>query len=150
MIIDNALIEKVGVMKKKTVFLVIICLLTICGCHKDDITVTTGIIGTVEYGQGSCFPPIDPTSQKFSGYTGRIFFIVKEKLDNLGDGDYVQLKISSINVKVKNGNLSTNLPAGTYLVQPEDVYEYSTENTIVIKPNEVTHKDFKFFTCTSY
>ena len=137
-------------MNKKTVFLISICLLIICGCYKDDITVTTGIIGTVEYGQGDCMPIIDPISREYSRYTGRIFFIVKEKLDNLGDGDYDKLKSSSINVKVKNGNLSTELPIGTYLVVPEDVYMDSTENTIVIKSNEVTYIDFKFFKCTSY
>jgi hypothetical protein len=137
-------------MNKKIVFLISICLLIICGCDKDDVTVTTGIIGTVEYGQGDCMPSPDPKYREYSGYNGRIFFIVKEKLDNLGDGDYDKLKSSSINVKVKNGKLSTELPVGTYLVEPEDVYVYSTENTIVIKSNEITYTDFKFFRCTSY
>jgi len=137
-------------MNKKNMFLISICLLLICGCNKDDITVTTGIIGTVEYGQGDCMPSPDPKIREYSGYTGRIFFITKEKLDNLGNGDYDKLKSSSINVKVKNGNLSTELPIGIYLVVPEDVYVYSTENTIVIKSKEVTYTDFKFFKCTSY
>lgn len=137
-------------MKKRIVFLIGICLLIICGCDKDDIILATGIIGTVEYGQGDCMPGPDPKSREYSGYTGRIFFIEKEKLDNLGEGDYDKLKSSSITVKVNNGNLSTELPVGTYFVEPEDVYVYSTENTIVIKSKEVTHADFKFFKCTSY
>ncbi len=95
-------------------------------------------------------PSPDPKVREYNAYTGKIFFIEKEDLDNLGDGDYDKLKISSINIKVKNGNFSTELPPGTYLVEAEDVYVYSTENTIIINSGEVIHKDFKFFKCTSY
>lgn len=126
-----------------------ICLIAICGCEKDDMTVTTGIIGTVEYGQGDCMPGPDQI-REYNNYTGKMYFIVKEDLDNLGDGDYEILKSSSISVKIRNGKLSMELPPETYLVEPEDDYLYSTENTIIIKSGEVVHKDFKFFKCTSF
>lgn len=86
----------------------------------------------------------------YNDYNGKIFFIVKDDWDNLGDGDYAQLKNRSINVRVKQGKLSAALPAGTYLVMPEDFNVYSDENTITIISEEVIHRDFKFFKCTSY
>jgi len=33
---------------------------------------------------------------------------------------------------------------------PEDVYLYSSENTITINQGEVLDKEFKFWKCTSY
>jgi len=137
-------------MNKKNVFLISICLLMISGCDKDDITVTTGIIGTVKYGQGDCMPVIDYESREYNDYNGKIYFVVKADWDNLGDGDYAQLKNSSINVRVKLGKLSAELPAETYLVMPEDFNVYSEENTITIISEKVINRDFKFFKCTSY
>ena len=122
----------------------------ISGCDKDDITVTTGIIGTVKYGQGDCMPVIDYESREYNDYNGKIYFVVKADWDNLGDGDYAQLKNSSINVRVKLGKLSAELPAETYLVMPEDFNVYSEENTITIISEEVINRDFNFFKCTSY
>ena len=137
-------------MNKKIVYLISICFLAICGCDKDDITVTTGIIGTVEYGQGDCMPGIDYESRVYNDYDGKIYFVVKDNWNNLEDGDYAQLKNSSINVRVKQGKLSAELPAGIYLVMPEDFNVYSVENTLTITSEEVINKDFKFFKCTSY
>ncbi|MGV8091600.1 MAG: hypothetical protein AB2L24_07030 [Mangrovibacterium sp.] len=137
-------------MNKKMLFPISICFLMTSGCEKGDITVATGIVGNVEYGQGDCMPVIDYESREYSDYDGKLYFVLKEDLDNLEDGDYEQLKNSSLNVQVKQGKLSTKLPAGTYLVMPEDFYVYSEENTITIKPEEVLHKNFKFFKCTSY
>ena len=122
----------------------------ISGCDKDDITVTTGIIGTVKYGQGDCMPVIDYESREYNDYNGKIYFVVKADWDNLGDGDYAQLKNSSINVRVKLGKLSAELPAETYLVMPEDFNVYSEENTITIISEEVINRDFNFFKCRSY
>ena len=122
----------------------------ISGCAKDDITVNTGIIGTVKYGQGDCMPIIDYESREYNDYNGKIYFVVKADWDNLGDGDYAQLKNSSINVRVKLGKLSAELPAETYLVMPEDFNVYSEENTITIISKKVINRDFKFFKCTSY
>ena len=124
-------------MNKKNIFLISICLLMISGCDKDDITVTTGIIGTVKYGQGDCMPVIDYESREYNDYNGKIYFVVKADWDNLGDGDYAQLKNSSINVRVKLGKLSAELPAETYLVMPEDFNVYSEENTITIISEKV-------------
>jgi hypothetical protein len=83
-------------------------------------------------------------------YNGKIFFIVKEEWDNLGNGDHEKLKNRSIKVKVKQGKLSAELPVDTYLVMPEELNVNSVENTITIKSGEVINRDFKFFKCTSY
>ena len=136
--------------KQISYFLFTLYLLTIGSCNKDDINVTTGIIGRVEYGQGDCMPGTDPKLREYTGYSGKVFFIVKEVFDNLGDGDYNKLNSNSISARIKNGKLSAELPVGTYLIEVEDVYQYSAENTIIIKSGEVIHKDFSFFKCTSY
>ena len=115
------------------------------GCSKNNIA--TGIKGKVEYGQGDCMPIIDYESRVYDKFNGDVLFILK---DNLGNGDFDQLKNNSIRVTLKNGELSAQLPIGTYLIMPEDVYLYSEDNTITIKPNEVLNNDFKFWKCTSY
>ena len=136
--------------KKISFFLLVFCLWAIVGCNTDDIVVTTGIIAKVEYGQGDCMPNPNSKLREYKSYNGKVFFIVKEDFDNLGNGDYDKLRSNSISVTIKNGNLSAELPVGTYLVEVEDVYQYSAENTIIIKSGEVIRKDFSFFKCTSY
>lgn len=126
------------------------CFLIVTGCEKDGKTVTTGVIGIVEYGQGDCMPSPATITREYSNYTGKIYFVLKEDWDNLGNGDFTQLKNNSINVRIKQGKLSAELPVGIYLVIPEDVYMYSDENTITIQFGEILNKDFKFFKCTSY
>jgi hypothetical protein len=136
--------------KKISFFLFVFCLLILVGCNKDEMVVTTGIIAKVEYGYGDCMPSPDPKLREYKPYNGKVYFIVKEDFDNLGNGDYDKLKSNSISVTIKNGNLSAELPVGTYLIEVEDVYQYSAENTIIIKSGEVIRKDFSFFKCTSY
>lgn len=127
-----------------------ICILTATGCKKDSLMVTTGIIGTVKYGQGDCMPSPDPISRQYQNYTGNVFFVLKEDWDNTDNGDFELLKNKSIHIHIKQGKLSMNLPVGTYLVIPEDVYVYSNANTISIRSGEILNKDFSFFKCTSY
>ena len=133
---------------KKLNFIILLILTLTVGCSKNNFE--TGIKGTVEYGQGDCMPVIDYESREYDNYKGHLYFIVKEDLDSLGNGDFEQLKSSSIVVFIRKGKLSTELPKGTYLVMPDDVYLYSEENTITINPDEVLNRDFKFWKCTSY
>ncbi len=133
---------------KNSYILILLTLILFAGCSKDDFE--TGIIGAIEYGQGDCMPIIDYASREYDNYKGKLFFIIKKDLDNLGNGDFEQLKNNSIIISIKRGKLSTELSVGTYLVMPEDVYLYSEENTITINPGEVLNKDFKFWKCTSY
>ena len=133
---------------KKLNFIILLILTLTVGCSKNNFE--TGIKGTVEYGQGDCMPVIDYESREYDNYKGHLYFIVKEELDSLGNGDFEQLKSSSIVVFIRKGKLSTELPKGTYIVMPDDVYFYSEENTITINPDEVLNRDFKFWKCTSY
>ncbi|HPE58058.1 MAG TPA: hypothetical protein P5514_01865 [Bacteroidales bacterium] len=133
---------------KKLNFIILLILTLTVGCSKNNFE--TGIKGTVEYGQGDCMPVIDYESREYDNYKGHLYFIVKEDLDSLGNGDFEQLKSSSVVVFIRKGKLSTELPKGTYIVMPDDVYLYSEENTITINPDEVLNKDFKFWKCTSY
>lgn len=134
-----------------TLILIILFFTTSC---KDDDTenpnIETGIIGNIKYGVGDCMPEIDENSREYNNYNGEIYFIVKFDLENLGNGDFEQLKANSIHTNVSNGTLEIELPIGTYLVMPNDVYLYSESNTIVIESEVALHKNFKFWKCTSY
>ncbi|OYT10511.1 MAG: hypothetical protein B6I18_08730 [Bacteroidetes bacterium 4572_112] len=134
-------------MKKLNILILLLVILSF-GCSKTDFE--TGITGKVEYGEGDCMPIIDYESREYDNYNGDIYFIDKNKLDNLGNGDFEQLKANSIIISIKRGNLSAELAAGTYMVMQGDEYSYSEENIITINANEVLTKDFKFWKCTSY
>ena len=139
-------------MKKKWTVVFPIFFVAFIGCEKDDsvINITTGLSGIVKYGTGDCMPIFDESSRVYNNYNGEIFFIVKSDLENLGNGDFDELKENSISKRIKNGNLKVQLPVDTFLVMPSDVYQYSDYNTIIIKEGIVLEKDFKFWKCTSY
>ena len=133
---------------KNLKILILLILMLFIGCVKDNFE--TGIKGTVKYGQGDCMPMVDNENREYKNYNGNLFFIIKEELDSLGEGDFDSLKENSITIFIKQGKLSAELPVGTYVVMPEDVYLYSEENTITISPGKILNKDFKFWKCTSY
>ncbi len=144
--------KKEIIMRKIWLSAFTIFLLTFISCEKDDndINITTGLSGNVKYGIGDCMPIIDERSRVYNNYNGDIFFIVKTDLENLGDGDFDELKANSIKKTIVNGNLDIELPIDTFLVMPADVYLYSDYNTIIIQEGIVLEKDFKFWKCTSY
>ncbi len=132
--------------------IVLIVFFTI-SCQNDDTenpNTDTGIFGEIEYGMGDCMPIIDESIREYNNYNGEIYFIIKSDLENLGNGDFEQLKLNSIHTTVNNGNLEIELPVGTYLVMPNDVYLYSDYNTVIIESGIALHKNFKFWKCTSY
>lgn len=139
-------------MKKIWISVFTIFLVTFISCTKDDndINITTGLSGNVIYGIGDCMPVFDESSRVYNNYNGDIFFIVKSDLDNLGNGDFDELKASSIKKTIVNGNLDIELPIDTFLVMLSDVYLYSGHNTIIIQEGILLEKDFKFWKCTSY
>lgn len=140
-------------MKSTILILLIITSLTITSCEKDDNTIpniTTGIIGNIKYGIGDCMPTIDESSRIYKNYNGEIYFMIKSDLENLGNGNFEQLKANSIHSNIKNGELAIELPVNTYLVMPEGVNLYSESNTITIEKEIVLNKNYKFWKCTSY
>lgn len=137
-------------MRKIWISGLIIFLLAFISCKKDNINIKTGLSGNVKYGVGDCMPIIDESSRVYNNYNGEVFFIVKSDLDNLGNGDFEELKANSIKKKIVGGKLEIKLPIDTFLVMPSDVYLYSDYNTIIIQDGIVLKKDFKFWKCTSY
>ena len=96
----------------KNLNIIILLVLTLfIGCKKNNFE--TGIKGTVEYGQGDCMPIIDYDGREYDNFKGEVYFINKEGLDSLGNGDLKQLKEDGISVSIKRGKLSTELPPGT-------------------------------------
>ena len=53
-------------MNRIITYMMCIYILTATGCKKDSLIVTTGIIGTIKYGQGDCMPSPDPISRVIS------------------------------------------------------------------------------------
>jgi hypothetical protein len=137
----------------KQVFFTIltISLVSLTGCEVDyRSAISTGLIGHVRYGIGDCMPVIIESPRVYDNYNGDLYFIVKTDLDNLGNGDFDELKANSIETQVKNGELAIELPADTFLVMPYDVYLYSDANMVVIREGIILEKDFKFWKCISY
>lgn len=139
----------------KMIILNILCisLIGILSCEKmedENTKISTGVIGVVEYGQGDCMPIIDTLTRVFNKYNGDLYFIVKTDLENLGNGDFEQLKENSIKTNIKDGELAIELQVDTFLVMPTDVYLYSDYNTISIEEGIILEKNFKFWKCTSY
>lgn len=132
--------------KLKTLILLTIVLFS--ACSKDSFE--TGVEGNISYGEGDCMPIIDYDSRVYESYNGGLLFIVKEDLDSLGNGDFDELKSNSISTVISHGKLSVELPIGTYMVMPVDMYLYSNENIIDINSGEILNKDFCFWKCTSY
>lgn len=144
--------KKEYILRKIWLSVFTIFLLAFIGCEKDDndINISTGLSGNVKYGIGDCMPIIDESSRVYNNYNGEILFIVKSDLENLGNGDFDELKANSIKKTIVNGNLDVELPVDTFLVMTSDVYLYSDHNTIIIKDGVVLEKDFKFWKCTTY
>jgi len=136
-------------MKKiKWIFVLSVVVLLFNSCNKSDFQ--TGIVGTVLYGEGDCMPPISYNESDYNPYIGRLYFIIKDDLDNLGTQEFSVLLENSISVYVKNGDLAFGLPPNTYVVMPKDFYQYTDANTITVYAGEVVEKDFEFWHCTSY
>nr|WP_319998726.1 hypothetical protein [uncultured Draconibacterium sp.] len=139
-------------MRKVLISVLTIFLVTFTSCEKDDkdINISTGLVGNVKYGIGDCMPIIGELSRVYNDYNGDILFIVKSDLENLGNGDFDELKANSIKKTIVNGNLDIELPIDTFLVMPSDVYLYSDYNTIIIQEGIVLEQDFRFWECTTY
>jgi hypothetical protein len=140
-------------MKPLILFLLIIASLTITSCENDENpkpNITTGVYGTIKYGMGDCMPVINYSARNYTSYNGELYFIIKADLDNLGNGNFEQLKANSIHSNIINGQLAIELPVNTYLVMVKDVYDYSDSNTITIQKGVALNFNFNFWKCTSY
>ncbi|WP_156121648.1 hypothetical protein [Alistipes sp. ZOR0009] len=129
----------------------VILLMGIISCEKKDdnhLDIKAGIGGNIQYGIGDCMPQIDESKIIYNNYNGILYFILKSEIEQ--NHNFEQLKDKSIKTSVKNGNFAIELPIGTYLIIPNDVYLYSDYNTVTIKENTVVKKSLKFWKCTSY
>lgn len=140
-------------MKLLIFILLIIASFSITSCENNENpkpNITTGAYVTIKYGEGDCMPEINESARIYTNYNGEIYFIIKADLDNLGTGNFAQLKANSIHSNVKNGVLAIELPVNTYVVMPKDFYDNSNLNTITIKKETALYSNFKFWKCTSF
>ena len=138
---------------KKIISIIVLLVFFTISCQNDDTgnpNIDTGIFGKIEYGMGDCMPIIDESIREYNNYNGEIYFIIKSELENLGNGDFEELKSNSIHTTVNNGELEIELPVGVYLVMPNDIYLYSDYNTATIEFGIALQKNLKFLKCTSY
>ena len=115
----------------------------------------SGAAGKVEFGMGDCMPCAcngedcsGCPSRNCTPFNGEMFFVVKSKLDSLGNGNFTSLLESSTKTSVINGSYEITLGVDEYLVMPRDVYQYG--NFINISSGKIVEQNFKFFKCTSY
>jgi hypothetical protein len=139
---------------KYTALLPTTALLFLLGCTHDAPTPEplilphVGISGVVSYGQGDCMPAIDLSKRSYSPYNGEVYFYRKAALDQLGNGDFAQLKAVSPHYPVRNGQLAAVPPPDTYVLMLDSLY--STEYVVTITAGQLVTHDFKFWKCTVY
>ena len=80
-------------------------------------------------------------------YDGVLYFVDKDDIDKKRYVDFEEMKMFSIRISIINGELAAELPVGTYVVMPENVYKYNDTNTIIIEEGKVLEKDFRFWKC---
>ncbi|HBG71632.1 MAG: hypothetical protein A2W93_08315 [Bacteroidetes bacterium GWF2_43_63] len=128
--------------------LLIISILFIVSSCKDDFS--TGIHSTVFLGMGSCMPVFDESDRDYKRFDGRVYLVNKEAADSMGQPGFVLLKLNSTSLEIRNGRLSTELPAGTFVVMTEEYFVNEPANTVTITEGEVSQQDVKIWICTSY
>jgi hypothetical protein len=133
-------------MKYISIILFASIILSLNSCSKDHFL--TGYEGTFKIGYGDCMPPIDTSNRFFDNYTGIVYFI--RKSDITAGLSFEQLKENNVSEKIRNGAVSIELPADTFVVMPEDNYVFTSGNTIVIESGQVLKNDVQVWICTSY
>mgnify|MGYP006961683267 FL=1 len=117
-------------------------------CSKDDFS--TGIHSSVLFGMGSCMPVIDESDRDYEKYDGRVYLVNKVAADSLGKSGFILLKQGSTSLVIRNGKLSAELPAGTFVVMTEEYFVNEPANTVTITDGQITDQDIKIWVCTSY
>lgn len=135
-------------MKKVKLFLAVLLSLLLLSCSKDDFS--TGIHSTVFFGMGSCMPVIEESDRDYEKLDGRVYLVNKAAADSMGQPEFILLKLNSTSLEVSNGKLSAELPAGTFVVMPEEYFVNEPANTVTITEGEVSQQDVKIWICTSY
>ena len=139
---------------KSIVLLSTTALFCLLGCTQSDPTPEpqilphVGISGVVGYGQGDCMPAIDLSKRSYSPYNGEVYFYHKAALDQLGNGDFAQLKAITPHYPVRDGKLAAVPPADTYVVMLDTFY--SREYVVTITAGQLVTQDFKFWKCMVY
>lgn len=126
--------------------------LFVSSCEK--LEYNTGIKGTILYGEGDCMPIVDPNEFTLEEFNGTLYFIDKVELDSLGNGDFQELLENSFSVEIINGDLDSEIPAGTYTLSAGGTYPgifYGIAHIeIEISPNQVVKEDFDFWKCITF
>ena len=139
----------------KTIFKLFIGLsliLFVSSCEKPEYN--TGIKGTIMYGEGDCMPIVDPNDFTLEEFNGSLYFIDKVELDSLGTGDFQELLDNSFSVEILNGDLDSEIPAGTYTLSAGGTYpgifHGNTHIEVEISLNQVIKEDFNFWKCITF
>ncbi|MBW3128846.1 hypothetical protein [Hymenobacter profundi] len=115
---------------------------------EEEVTPTISIRGQIVYGAGDCMPAIDEAGRKYNMYTGEVYFIRKQALDQLGNGSFEQLKQASLHYPVKAGKFRAAPPADTYVVVLAE--QVANQHVVTVTATQPVVQDFKFWKCLSY
>lgn len=117
-------------------------------CKSDNVD--AGAKGKVEYGEGSCAPPVDYSMWNYQNYEGTLYFIPQSIADTVGTGSNAYEY--SFSAEVEAGEYSIALEPDVYYVKISGGYFVSPSypSKITVNLNEMLEQDFKFNRCTSY
>ncbi len=128
--------------------LLIFFFLTIFVSSCIDDRAPSGISSTILYAQGDCMPPVN--ERNYSLYNGKVYVVESSIALSYDENHFDTLKTLSFQTEAINGGFSLLVPPGSYYVMPDTMFYISSENLVVVHPDDLIDREFKFFKCTSY
>lgn len=110
----------------------------------------SGISGTVLYGEGDCMPPINESTRKYNPYTGKVWIIDKTLADTMNFIQFDSTNAMMISTLAQDGSFSLLVPPGTYYIMVDSLFYISSENVVILKPDDLIEREFRFFRCLTY
>lgn len=95
-------------------------------------------------------PPINENGRNYSLYNGKVYVVESSLVLIYNENNFDTLKTLSFETEAINGGFSVLVPPGSYYVMPDTMYSVSSENLVVVHPDDLIDREFKFFRCTSY
>ena len=131
---------------KLLIFFILTVLVTSC----IDDRAPSGISSTILYAEGDCMPPVYENSRSFSLYNGKVYVVERSLALSYDQNHFDTLKTLSFETEAINGGFSLLVPPGSYYVMPDTMFYVSSENLVVVHPDDLIDREFKFFKCTSF
>jgi len=129
-----------------------------------EIGIVQGVYGIVKYGEGDCMPTRGPSNKEWVDYEGDIYLARKDKFTIIpktnqsvgyiklpSEAIFLEILKNSIKIRVERGYYEADLDVGNYvLLFPNYSWNRYNSNFVVVSPQEVIYKSFRYFECLVY